>query len=180
MPKQPGIPDEQVTVTLGARDYEVVAQSLPYIKHHLGPVLSGLADESIDGSNVLDLITSKAYEILRVFIPDLMPEHEWNGLDEVGEYDDAIAQRAPTPPQIKTAVEVIAELNGFDLVKGVTKLVDPTLLREMIDGALRESMSLGSPTSSAPNIRRSASTTSSTTPDRAPLPPGVTRVPASA
>lgn len=177
MPKpQPMPAREQIEVELGAHTYEVVPQSLPYIKHHLGPVLASLADENVEAGNVIDIIADKAHEVLGVFIPDLMPANEWQGVDELGAYSDELAQAAPTVPQIRAAIERIADLNGFDLVKSVGKIVDPTVLREMVTNALRDSTPLAWPTSSSPSTPPSPSPTSSTISSPDSPPAGLVRV----
>lgn len=163
MPKTPMPLQESATIVLGAREYEVVPQSLPYIRHHLGPVLESLANEVIDAGTLIDVISDKAHEVLRVFIPDLMGADEWNGVGPDGEYDEQLAQRAPTAPQVRTAVQQVADLNGFDLVKGLGKIVDPTVLRDMVSQVLRDSTSRLSLTSSSPSTPPSDSTPSSTT-----------------
>lgn len=124
-------------VQLGQHQYEVVDQPLPYLKHELGALFETLTETDIDASNVLDFLSGKAYELLHIFIADLMPLWEWNGYAtahamEAGEYDAVAARNGPTPSQIKLAITVCMKVSGLDAYKMLGKIVDPTLLRAWV------------------------------------------------
>lgn len=124
-------------VQLGRHQYEVVDQPLPYLKHELGALFETLTTADIDGANLLEFLSGKAYDIIRIFIPDLMPRWEWEGFAtqhawEAGEYDPVAARNGPTPSQIRTAITVCMKVSGLDAYKMLGKIVDPTLLKAWV------------------------------------------------
>ncbi len=155
-------------ITLGAHEYTVVAQPLGYLEVELGDVFGGLgrvsgakdlADVVIergeDGTTTTTSaparsgfgeIAGPGYDILRVFIPDLMPEHEFRGFASeeamaAGVRDRGAARLTPTVPQIAGAFETIVRVNRLDVVKHLGKIISPTLLQTFLKQAVGEQVS---------------------------------------
>ncbi len=162
----PSLDDPTEHVKLGQHVYEIVPQPLPYLKRHLGEVFESLTGAEIDASNIGAFITGRAWDLLKVFIPDLMPLHEWEGFAspaamEGDLYDEETVRRlAPTPPQVKTAVLLCMKVNAIDAYKALGRIVDPTVLRPRITAILLDFLQQSSANvSSAP--ARTPSMTSS-------------------
>ncbi len=144
-----------VTVRLGDHEYVVVPQRIGRLQHELGETFATLGQdaETPEGSGRNDL-TGSAWRLLRVFVPGLMPEHEFvgfasqNALDS-GEYD-ASADRSPNPEEIETAVRAVLTVNRIDLVKHLGKVIPP----QVITGLVREQLGAGISTllSSSPSV----------------------------
>lgn len=144
--QKPTFDTESEWVQLGQHQYEVVDQPLPYLKHELGALFETLTGTDIDASNVLDFLSGKAYDTVRIFIADLMPRHEWEGYAtrdamEQGDYDPVAARNGPTASQIKLAITVCMKVSGLDAYKLLGKIVDPTLLRSWVTRELRAFLS---------------------------------------
>lgn len=142
---------------LVAREFPVIPQPLAYLEKHLGDVFGvlGTADTPDDlaevppprpGRQGLGEITGPGYDILRVFIPTLMPEHEFRGFPsreafERGEYDEQTARMAPTIPEIANAFQVVFLVNRIDIVKHLGKVVSPELIQAFVKQAIGDSIS---------------------------------------
>jgi hypothetical protein len=146
MPTPPTFADESEWVQLGTHQYEVKDQPLPYLRHELGAFFETLTAAEVDASNVLEFLSGRAHEVLKVFIPDLMPLWEWNGYAtahamEAGEYDAVAARNGPKPSEIRTAITVCMKVSGMDAYKVLGKIVDPTLLRAWVTRELTRFLS---------------------------------------
>jgi len=91
-------------------------------------------------------VAGPGYDILRVFIPDLMPEHEFRGYTSeeafvAGVRDREAARLSPTVPQIVTAFEAVFAVNRLDVVKHLGKVVPPALVQSFIKTAIGDSVS---------------------------------------
>lgn len=161
-------------VQLGQDTYEVVPQPMPYLKRSLGTLFEGLGEMDIEEDGLGAFITGKSHEILKVFIPDLMPLHLWEGFRSEQDmaddnYDAEHARRvAPTGPQVRLALTVCLKVNGLDLVGQLGKLVDPTVLRQLATRYLIAQIEEGSsgrrlPTTSSVSTPESGSEKSSMT-----------------
>ena len=131
-------------VTLGDVTYTIVPQRIGYLRSQLGVVMSGLIDMELTGDNLLDILGDKLYGVLKVFIPDLMSEWEFQGyatkeaLDE-GKYDEQY-DKSPSATQVRRAFASVAEVNEIDLLRHLGKLIGPDLIRSWLAGALADSM----------------------------------------
>ncbi len=151
-------------ITIGAHEYTVVAQPLAYLEMELGDVFAGLSgvDKPAD---LADVVTENAtstdtpaarqgfgevagpgYDILKVFIPDLMPEYEFRGFASEdafanGVRDRAAARCAPTVPQVVEAFEVIFKVNRLDVVKHLGKVIPKGLVEKFLKQAIGDSVS---------------------------------------
>ena len=118
-------------VTLGDVTYTIVPQRIGYLR-------------SQPGDNLLDILGDKLYGVLKVFIPDLMSEWEFQGyatkeaLDE-GKYDEQY-DKSPSATQVRRAFASVAEVNEIDLLRHLGKLIGPDLIRSWLAGALADSM----------------------------------------
>lgn len=148
------------TITLGAHSYNVVAQPLAYLEMALGDVFGTLsavtgADDLADVTVAADKpparqgfgeIAGPGYDILKVFIPDLMPEHEFRGYTSEEAFagnvrDLETARLAPTVPQIVDAFETVFTVNRLDVVKHLGKVIDPKLIQAFMKTSIGDSVS---------------------------------------
>jgi hypothetical protein len=163
-------------VTLGAREYRVVPQGIGRIRRKLVALI-----DLVDGlEGVSGEIDSELHELLKTFIPDIVPLHELLGYDtaeayrEGGEPEGAIAEA--TLPQILDALETVYKVNGADrlvrLGKGLggTDLIKTLIRREVANWALERSPSLPAPSGESDS-------TSSTTTDPASEPSAESQFP---
>lgn len=141
----PAIDADIETVQLGTTAYEVIPQPVPFLKADLGEAFAALtANPDLDVSNVGAAFTGGIHGVLKVFIPDLMPVHEWEGYGSAeamatGVLDRELARRlAPTGPQIKLALRVSLKVNGLDGYRALWAMVDPTTRQVLVSKVLRK------------------------------------------
>lgn len=130
-------------IKLGGHSYEIVAQPIGWLEQELGDKLNSLGTSDLDG-NIIGSLGSQAHSILKVFIPELMPEYEWRGYAsreafDAGEYD-RVADRSPSANQIAEAFDVALKANG-DLGAKVGNVLGPELLRALIRQAISGQLS---------------------------------------
>lgn len=128
---------EGIDVRLGEHEYRVRPQRHAYLKRELRKFLDSLSQLSdVEASDLLDVVTAKSYTVLKVFIPDLMDEYEFEGYasadamkrDAYNEDDD----RSPTPPEIKAALGAAMTVNDFDWLGQLKNFIGPDLIRAQI------------------------------------------------
>jgi hypothetical protein len=158
-----------VRVALGEHEYHVYAQRIGYLENKLGRWINEFAEGGFDGANVMALVGDNAHTLLGVFIPRLMPLHEFRGYrteDAManGDYDPE-GDGSPTVDQIVTAFEVAVRVNRFDLFKHMRSLVDPQMLRDLANQQIAEAVLRGtsSPTESSTTTPPTTSTASGPT-----------------
>jgi hypothetical protein len=161
-------------VTLGAHEYEVCPQKIGYLINRLGPRLQEALEAEVDGVEGAALIGAKAHDVLKAFIPDLMPVHEFLGYasDEAmraGNYSEA-TDLSPEPLQIKDAFKAASDVNGGEVLGHLKALLGPTLTQRAVAAitaavseSARSTTSAPSPTSQ-PLSGGSDPTSSGTTP----------------
>jgi len=161
----------KLALELGDYEYVLVPQRWGYLQAKLPKAASGL--DNLDPGDMNDLIGMlgrRAYHVLKVFIPSLMPEYEFMGYPsqekmDAGEYDEA-HDKSPDPGQVIDAFEAAAKVNRIDLVKHLGKLIGPELIRAWLAGILRQNLENRdtrlSEHSSAEPIPATPSTTSGT------------------
>lgn len=134
----------QNVIKLGAREYTLVPQPVAVILRKL-PLLAqgteslGEMAENISSMEMLvGLLGDKVYDALRLFIPELAPNHELLGFStraamEADEFDEEFAkQHSPTTPQIFQAFDVAMLVNGGTRLKDVLgNVLGPELIRAM-------------------------------------------------
>src|SRR5262245_991879 len=167
------------TVVLGDYEYTVVPQRIGYLRSQFGVALQGLDTQDLATHNILEFLGGRVYAVLKVFIPDLMPEHEFLGFatreamqaeDYNPEYD-----HSPSATQVKLALGRSAEVNEIDLLKHLGKLIGPDLLQTWVQTMMIDSMKAslqtsvepsgdGPTTTSGQNVPTSVGNTASPTP----------------
>ena len=163
-------PEDFREVTLGEKQYVMLPQPIGHLRSQLGVALGNIDNIELDADNVLDMLTDKAYAVLKVFQPDLMPEYEFNGYATNEDFEAKKYNReydkSPTPRQIKKAFKAAAELNEIDLLKHLGKILGPDLIRGLVGEALKRSImdSEISSTSSAPNTESTPESSSTPSP----------------
>lgn len=128
---------EGMDVQLGDHEYRVRPQRHAYLKRQLRAFVESLQQlEDMEVEDLLDIFTAKAYDGLAVFIPDVMPRHEFEGYDspEAMEQDtyDKERDRSPTAPQIKAAFTAAMTVNDFDWLGQLKNFIGPDLIRAQI------------------------------------------------
>lgn len=122
-------------IKLGQHEYLVLPQPIGYLMNELGPELQAVLEAEVDGVDGVRVLGSKAYDVLRVFIPDLMPRHEFLGFPteeamRAKEYPGREVDPGPTAPQVKAAFEAVKKANGgevLDGLKAVLAMLGPEL-----------------------------------------------------
>lgn len=144
------------TIQLGDHSYSVVPQRLGRLQHELGQAFTTLGQDTdaVAAASARNDLTGSAWRLLRVFIPGLMPEHEFVGFAseealDTGTYDPA-ADRSPTAAEIEGAFRVALSVNRIDLAKHLGKVIPP----QVITGLVREQLGAGISTllSSSPSV----------------------------
>lgn len=166
-----GLSQGGATVRLGDKTYEVVAQRKARLRRRL-PQAFSLDQASLDAeagwSGLLDLLDKNSYSLLKVFIPDIMPEWEFNGFSSEADWKadryQEDADHSPTWPQVTEAARICAEINGLDLVKHLKNLVSPELIRAFLTSQVADFLTETSPSLSATSTPDTPSTTTTTSP----------------
>ena len=160
-----GVPDmdEGRLVRLGAYEYPIVPQRIGYLRSKLGVALGNLDQLGLEGENIVDVLGDRAYGVLKVFVPGLMPEWEFMGFAtqeamDGNDYDEQY-DKSPSLKEIKTAFLAAAEVNEIDLLKHLGKLIGPEVIRGYIAGVLVDNLDTRRKTTSD-----SASSSAPTTP----------------
>lgn len=152
----------------------VYAQRHAYLTNKLAGFFRGLTelDASLDGpEDLVPLLGDQAYDLLTVVVPTYTkrcPKYEFCGYGSQEAYDlreyDESEDQSPDFPQILNAFEVSAEVNRFDVLKTIAKVVDPKLLKQWINTQLAIAISKGSPSLLAPTGGSQTSMDFGTTP----------------
>jgi hypothetical protein len=130
-------------VTLGEHTYHVYPQRHAYLANKLGKHAGGLLQLTDDMSSVDDFVAAvgdRAWQLLKVFIPQLMPEYEFRGYAtaeamEAREYNEEY-DRSPSVPEIETAFTTVIQANRLDLAKHLGKVVDLGMIRSYVNAQM--------------------------------------------
>jgi hypothetical protein len=149
-------------VQLGEHSYAVYAQRVGYLENKLGRTLDRLVSGNVtDGASIVAMLGEQVHGVLGVFLPRLMPLHEFRGYVSpealaAGDYQPE-ADSSPTVPEIRSAFETVLRVNGFDLLQGLGKLLDTDLLKAAASSAVARQLTSGdsSPTDSSPSTAAS-------------------------
>lgn len=131
-----------IDVELGEHEYRIVPQRQARLYRKLfGPKgvvqelqnMDSLFGEESSFDSFFSVISDRLYAVLLVFIPDLMPEWEFEGYGsptaaENDEYDDE-GDRSPTHPQVIEALQTAVQVNGIGWVKKLSGFFDPAMVR---------------------------------------------------
>lgn len=143
---------DPVQITLGDRTYGVRAQRIGRLADKLGDRFGQIVDMELggDGASQLASLGGAAHEILRVFIPEVMPLPEFLGyaseadMREGRRPSDPDADRSPTLPEIEQAFRTAFDVNGFGVLGHLKALVEPEVLRKMITLQISRTLTSGS------------------------------------
>lgn len=160
---------EPSTVQLGTHRYVVVPQRQARLARAIPAVFDGMGSQDAGANGLLSMLTERTYDLLRVFIPDLMPRWEWDGYaDEsaaaTDAYDEA-ADRSPTVVETQAALGKCLEVNGIDRFKLLGNFISPELVRAVLSQQMVDTLiparSLNSP---AQNGAPASTTSGATSP----------------
>lgn len=138
-----------IDIELGEHSYRVVPQRQARLLRRLfGPEgvfgsLDELTDELTENtsfSSLYEMVGGRMYEVLKVFIPDLMPRWEFDGYGSQGhadqdEYNEDM-DRSPTHPELLEALDAAIKVNGLTWLRRLQNFFDPNLLRAQINATL--------------------------------------------
>lgn len=159
-------------ITLGEHTLPVYAQRHAYLTNRLGRFLDDLLERvgELDTGGIIAALQASSYELLCALVPNLekrIPEYEYRGFSSREAMDEDIyeeeADKSPTVPEIRAALETAARVNSFDVFKHVMGVLDPSLLRGIVNAQVAEAISQTSQNSPSGN-GGSPLTTSGTTP----------------
>lgn len=139
-------------VELGDETYLIEPQRLGRLERHLRKIFEVFGVAGSPAENIDNVDPGTLYDVLKVFIPPLMPEWQFRGFPtedafvrvqageaQPGDLDDDERDRSPTPPQLIEAVETIYRVNGGDrLARFFGKFVQPDVLNRTISAALAD------------------------------------------
>lgn len=123
-------------IKLGGHTYEVLPQPIGYLMNELGSDLQGAIETEVEGVEGARDVGSRTYEVLKVFIPDLMPRYEFLGfaseeaLKQGRDAYDRSQDRSPKPPQVVEAFKAIKRANGGEVLDGLKAVLDQRLLQK--------------------------------------------------
>lgn len=160
--------DGQVKTKLGPYEYVLYPQKYGRLRNRLGDLMKDLEGGNLipqNTTNIVAVFGGVTYNLLQVFIPDIMPEHEFEGFPtreamEADEYDEDY-DHSPTSPEIDDALTKAWQLNAGALNR-LKNLISPGVIRAMIEGKLLDWMMNASETSSVTSGPDTPSTTSGT------------------
>ena len=130
----------QNVVRLGVHEYTLVPQPQAIILRKFPQVAANaqnLQGEEINSAeDFIALVAGREYDVLKILIPNLMPQHEFEGFatkqaQEAGEFDEDFARdHAPTVPEVMHAFDVGFKINGGERLKTVLgNVVGPEISR---------------------------------------------------
>lgn len=131
-------------VKLGDHTYIVVPQRIGYLRSKLGAAMAGIVDRDLATTNVMQFLGDRIYQVLKVFIPDLMPEYEFHGYAtkesfEEDKYEEEY-DHSPSPTQVKQALSTCSHVNEIDLLSHLGKLIGPEVIRGWVQTVMVTSM----------------------------------------
>lgn len=168
-------------IALGDQTYSVIPQRIGRLRSQLMPMFRNMDSflPSFEGASIdsiLDQGMERVHSVLIVFIPDLMPMHEFCGFStvdayEAGDYHEG-SDHGPDLPQLRVAFETCFKVNSLDLLGHLKNVFSPELIRALIQeqvlGKMQEvrqdSQTEPSTTSSSTSGPEPESTTSTTPP----------------
>lgn len=154
------------TVTLGGKQYLVIPQPVGRLKRRLGREMADL--QSLQADSLEDFITSglgRAHAILKVFLPELMPYHEFEGFSSQERFDSGDDEdvAGPTIPEIVGAFEAVMKVNRLDLLGHLKSVISPELIRAVLTRQLADWAASGQTTTSLSTSSTPGPDTPSTT-----------------
>lgn len=138
-------------VKFGRGEYEVevpvYAQSIPYLRKRLGKILSGFleSDRELNLDNFIEFLGDGVYDVLAGAIgpkfTERVPPHRWAGYLNEGDYNAGSEvpedNPGPTPPQVMDAFKAIWEVNRFDRLGDLGKLLPQFLDTNALKARIR-------------------------------------------
>jgi hypothetical protein len=103
-----------------------------------------LGELDFDATNAFDtlygVVGGKAYDVLAVFIPEIMPRWEFDGFAsetaaEEDRYDEQ-ADRSPSHPQVVQAFQTCIDVNGLRWVSRLGKLLPTEQIQALVAATL--------------------------------------------
>jgi hypothetical protein len=152
---------DALTVKVGGRDYEIVAQGIGRIRRKLVKLM-----QLGSGEAEVDDLSPQIYDLLKTFIPDLDPVYRLLGYSSQEEYDAGADPDGSIPeatlPQVLDAIDAVYRANGADrLVRLGKSLLGGEGLQMLLR---REVLTIFSERSlSSPSEKDGAASTPSTT-----------------
>lgn len=178
-------------VKLGEHDYVVFPQKIGYLMNKLGPRLQEAIEAEIDGVGGANMVGVKAHDVLKVFIPDLMPVWEFCGFASeeamlIGQdaYDED-ADKSPSAPEVRAAFTASSDVNGGEILshlKALAGAMAPEVKQKLTSfiaaklaeqGTKTSRSPISAPSPTSPSTSGDSGSTSSSTPPPMSEPSGV-------
>lgn len=122
-----GVLSNPLELPLGDRTYVLVPQRIGYLQKHVGRALSGLTENDLnEGGDILGMLGTQAYSLLKVFIPDLMPEYEFQGYSkqawarkqEIAQEAAKLSEEVQKPQQPEQIETLLDQLRALEVEAG--------------------------------------------------------------
>lgn len=137
-------------IKLGSHELDVYPQRHAYLTNKLGTYVDRLAGSDLELSDAAGLaafLGSEAYDLLIILIPQYgkrCPRYEFLGFtsQEAADKNEYIEENdeSPTFHEIIEAFTVSAQVQRFDTLKILGKVIDPKLIRGWINAKLAETL----------------------------------------
>lgn len=159
----------KLAVKLGDYEYIMVPQRMGRLRVEIPKAVSGI--ENLEGAkgfgDLLDILGDRAYALLKIFIPELMPAWEFAGYptqeaQASGEYREEY-DKSPDPGQVQDAIAAAGKLHRMDILQSLGKLIGPDLIRAFVAGLMRQTLETRDRTSASENGSATSGDTPSTT-----------------
>lgn len=175
-------------IKLGAHDYTVRPQPIGYLMNSLGPELQAALESQVEGIEGARWLGAKAHEVLRVFIPELMPLHEFLGFASeetmLAKQYEREHDRSPDAPQVKGAFKAVKTVNGGEVLDALKAVLGPAVTQKLsgfiltkvtesgaLDEALNSISATSAPSPTSPSTSGESESTSSSPTSPTPTPP---------
>lgn len=138
--------EDPTKVKLGPREYKIVPQGIGRIRRKFGAVMGMLSEAG--GDLEVSELGGEAYEVCKVFIPDLAPEWELLGYaaSDRSEPEPGEEVETPTIPQISDAFDAIYRVNGGERL---VRLLGNVIGLDLIRAKIRQGIAAWSPSSTS-------------------------------
>lgn len=134
---------------MSGETFELLGETIPVVAqpiNRLATRLEELGDLFKPDSEInVSTIAGSMYDLLVTLAPEVearIPRYRWLGFASREEMESSERTFGPldtvTVPEVREAFRVARNVNGWDVLSGFSKLVDPTLAKALVSGFLED------------------------------------------